>query len=179
LQLRSFLEPMIVQQPFDENWYLATNPDVAEAVRADLNLSAHSHFIQYGYFEGRAPVSGILNPIPDSVSSGAQLHEVQSGLEGYLDLCTNTRIAGWAWDSLHPERHVTVEIIIDERPLAQIIAREYRKDLKNAGIGDGTYGYCYTPSVSIDPKSQRISVMITEAGMRFPLSDLSPIQTLD
>jgi len=40
---------------FDENWYLARNPDVAEAIEAGLISSAFEHFNLYGKFEGRAP----------------------------------------------------------------------------------------------------------------------------
>ena len=54
-ELRAILEPMLARAPFDENWYLAAYPDVAEAVLKDRNLSAHSHFIWHGYFDGRAP----------------------------------------------------------------------------------------------------------------------------
>jgi SAM-dependent methyltransferase len=55
-EVRQFLEPMIARLPFDEGWYLSANPDVAAAVQIDPNLSAHAHFVQYGYFEGRAPM---------------------------------------------------------------------------------------------------------------------------
>lgn len=39
----------------DEAWYLATYPDVAEAVRAGHIGSAREHFLYNGYFEGRWP----------------------------------------------------------------------------------------------------------------------------
>lgn len=90
------------------------------------------------------------------------------GLEGFLDLATSTLIAGWAWDSLDPERHVAVEILVDEQPLVRIIARDYREDLKAAGIGNGTHSFSYVPAVSIGPGST-ISAAIIEAGRRFPL----------
>ena len=39
----------------DEGWYLAQNPDIAEAIRAGMTESAKRHFVEYGYFEGRLP----------------------------------------------------------------------------------------------------------------------------
>ena len=39
----------------DEDWYLAQNPDIAEAIRAGTTESAKRHFVEYGYFEGRLP----------------------------------------------------------------------------------------------------------------------------
>ena len=46
---------------FDENWYLARNPDVAEALEAGQFSSALEHFNLYGKFEGRAP-GPLFNP---------------------------------------------------------------------------------------------------------------------
>jgi hypothetical protein len=40
---------------FDENWYLSTYPDVAEAVAIGVFMSGRHHFIETGYFEGRRP----------------------------------------------------------------------------------------------------------------------------
>lgn len=45
--------------PFDADWYLSQNPDVAAAVQEGSVASAHGHFIQHGYFEGRSPVPPI------------------------------------------------------------------------------------------------------------------------
>ena len=41
--------------PFDEAWYCKAYPDVAQAVKCHLISSAHQHFIDYGFFEGRSP----------------------------------------------------------------------------------------------------------------------------
>ena len=39
----------------DEDWYLAQNPDIAEAIIAGTTASAKRHFVEHGYFEGRLP----------------------------------------------------------------------------------------------------------------------------
>jgi len=41
--------------PFDATWYEMTYPDVAAAVKCRLIESAHGHYIDYGFFEGRSP----------------------------------------------------------------------------------------------------------------------------
>jgi hypothetical protein len=41
--------------PFDEAWYCRHYPDVAAAAKCGLITSAHSHFVDYGFFEGRSP----------------------------------------------------------------------------------------------------------------------------
>jgi 2-polyprenyl-3-methyl-5-hydroxy-6-metoxy-1,4-benzoquinol methylase len=93
-------------------------------------------------------------------------------LEGCVDLLTDDLIAGWAWDSGHPERHVTVQILVNDRPVTQILAQQYRADLKDAGIGDGTYAFYYSPlsPSPIDPDRQKISVRVLETGVRLERS---------
>ena len=46
---------------FDRNFYLAMNPDVAEA-----GMDPEVHYLRYGQFEGRkcCPISGTLDPTP-------------------------------------------------------------------------------------------------------------------
>jgi SAM-dependent methyltransferase len=81
-------------------------------------------------------------------------------LNGYLDVCTDALIGGWVWDSEHPARRLAVEIRADGKPMAQLIASQYREDLKKNGIGDGDYGYSYVPSSRIDLNTTRISVVV-------------------
>jgi hypothetical protein len=40
---------------FDEDWYLRTNPDVAEAVRTSVIGSGRQHYLAHGRAEGRKP----------------------------------------------------------------------------------------------------------------------------
>ena len=44
-----------IAQFFDEQYYLATNPDVAAGVAAGNQASGYAHFVQFGQFEGRNP----------------------------------------------------------------------------------------------------------------------------
>ena len=39
----------------DAPWYLARNPDIAQAIAAGATASAKQHFVEHGYFEGRLP----------------------------------------------------------------------------------------------------------------------------
>ena len=50
-----FLRPLIAGILFDEAWYLAAYPDIAEAIAAGVIPSAHEHYLQSGYFEHRLP----------------------------------------------------------------------------------------------------------------------------
>ena len=57
--LRALLETIVSQLPFDPQFYLDHNPDIAAAHKTGELKDLHRHFIESGYFEGRfgaAPV---------------------------------------------------------------------------------------------------------------------------
>ena len=53
--LESLISSLLQAVAVDEEWYLSTYPDVAEAVKSGIIPSARAHFIRNGYFEGRRP----------------------------------------------------------------------------------------------------------------------------
>ena len=59
---------------FDKKFYLASNPDV----KANWNGSAISHFIKYGWKEGRLPYAGFDMP---AIRHFANLNEVHNAIE--------------------------------------------------------------------------------------------------
>jgi hypothetical protein len=75
---------------FDEAWYLAEYPDIAEAVAAGEVKSARHHFIDSGYFEGRLPAplevdeAWYLAEYPD-VAEGIERGELQSARQHFLE----------------------------------------------------------------------------------------------
>jgi hypothetical protein len=54
--IRQLVEMALLSVPFDEQWYLAQNPDVAGAWRAGLISDLRVHYATAGYWEGRSPV---------------------------------------------------------------------------------------------------------------------------
>ena len=75
---------------FDEAWYLAEYPDIAEAVAAGDLRSARHHFIDSGYFEGRMPraleidEAWYLAEYPD-VAEGIARGEIESARQHFLE----------------------------------------------------------------------------------------------
>ena len=75
---------------FEEKWYIAKYPDVAEAVRAGAFRSGRQHFIDVGYFEGRRPrefdvdETWYLKTYPD-VAEGIGKGEIKSAHEHFND----------------------------------------------------------------------------------------------
>jgi hypothetical protein len=53
--VRSLVELLLNFWPFDEQWYLTTYPDIAEAVRQGTFASGRAHYLHFGYFENRLP----------------------------------------------------------------------------------------------------------------------------
>ncbi len=51
----NILKMMIAGVEVDEEWYLRTYEDIAQAVKEGTIKSARQHFVDDGYFEGRLP----------------------------------------------------------------------------------------------------------------------------
>jgi hypothetical protein len=54
-QFTNMIRTLLQAIEVDEAWYLRQYPDVAEAIRNGIVISAREHFINDGYFEGRIP----------------------------------------------------------------------------------------------------------------------------
>jgi hypothetical protein len=65
LPLESFLalvRAAFAGPAFDAEWYVATYPDVATAIATGIVPDAVTHFVRFGYFEGRRPRSFDVDP---------------------------------------------------------------------------------------------------------------------
>ena len=65
-------------------------------------------------------------------------------LHGNLDRVSKDGwISGWCWYPNYPDEHVDLSILIDDEPVGITRAANFRGDLKDAGIGDGTHGFAF------------------------------------
>jgi hypothetical protein len=105
--LRNLLDAALKDVVVDENWYREAYPDVDEAIRDGIIVSARAHYLTAGYFEDRLPHPMVvdeewyLDQHPDvksAVSRGyfsAQQHfEVSGYREGRIPY------AGWKIKSM-------------------------------------------------------------------------------
>ncbi|WP_019866484.1 Lcl C-terminal domain-containing protein [Methylovulum miyakonense] len=74
---------------------------------------------------------------------------VHAALESKLETATCDAIKGWAWNSASPSSRIQVDIYDGTAKLTTLTAQLLRTDLKNAGKGDGQYGFAYVPPTSI------------------------------
>lgn len=60
---------------------------------------------------------------------------------GFFDHIHDGHAYGWAFNQNSPGERVTIDIYCDGNLVGQSIANEFRKDLLDAGIGDGYYSF--------------------------------------
>jgi hypothetical protein len=93
----------------------------------------------------------VVQPAPDSTT-----------LNGSLDTVGPQDIAGWAWDSTHPDNPIAVDIYDGETLLGTVPANEFRPDLVNEKIGNGAHAFTFpTPQRLLDGKEHVIRVLAT------------------
>ncbi len=87
--LREIIATAVAGLPFDEEFYLAQNPDIREAAAEGSVTDLRAHFVNEGYLEGRFGVRPDLDEVfyretyPD-VANAIANGEVASGLDHYL-----------------------------------------------------------------------------------------------
>jgi hypothetical protein len=74
---------------------------------------------------------------------GMQVTQVPHDYAGHHDVADCERIIGWAWDADRPNTPVDVDIFDGDRLLARVSADIFRRDLLQAGYGDGRHGFEY------------------------------------
>jgi hypothetical protein len=75
--IRQMISLLLAGMDFDEGWYLARYPDIADAVKAGTFKSGKEHFLSNGYFEGRQPFPIVV----DAAWYLAQYPEVAKAIE--------------------------------------------------------------------------------------------------
>jgi hypothetical protein len=81
----------------------------------------------------------------------------QEKIEHYriqLDQSSIEKIAGWVFNPEISTYRAKIEIRCGNTVVACGLANEYRQDLTDAGIGDGTYAFTLTPDLSQFPQNE-------------------------
>lgn len=132
-------------KPKDTHWNIAGNKLAAEIIAQNL-------------FH--------IQPAPNASAAAVSPSEY----EGFHDETDCRSIKGWAWDKLHPNEPVQVELYDGDASIGAVIANQFRKDLLDAHKGNGAHAFDYAvPARLKDGKPHAIRVRI--AGTQFGLSD--------
>jgi len=81
----------------------------------------------------------------------------QTNIEHYriqLDQSSIDKVAGWVFNPENSTYRAKIEIRCGDTVVACGLANEYRQDLTDAGIGDGTYAFTLTPNLSLFPHNE-------------------------
>ncbi|NQZ87244.1 MAG: hypothetical protein HRT54_06655 [Colwellia sp.] len=71
-----------------------------------------------------------------------------------LDQSAIDKVAGWVFNPENSTYRAKIEIRCGDTVVACGLANEYRQDLTDAGIGDGTYAFTLTPNLSLFPHNE-------------------------
>ncbi len=87
-------------------------------------------------------------------------------IKGNIDAIEGYYIYGWVYNPESPDEKVEINVYIDGKNIAEGIADKYRKDLEEAGIGDGKHAFeIKIPEKYLDEKEHEISIHSKKSGM--------------
>jgi glycosyltransferase involved in cell wall biosynthesis len=72
-------------------------------------------------------------------------------LRGNVEVADRRIIAGWAMLESHPDVPVRLEVMVNGVVVAEVLAKQYRRDLEAAGIGDGRHAFRLQLPQPLDP----------------------------
>lgn len=87
-------------------------------------------------------------------------------VEGHLDLIIGGKVEGWAYDKKLPDGSLSVALFIDDRFVTNIVCDQYRRDLKDGGIGDGFHAFSTDiPEKFMDGMEHTIDVRVGDKSL--------------
>ena len=99
-------------------------------------------------------------------ASGADRAATVPAMEGYLERVFPKKIEGWAWDPRRPDTPIVVELYDGESFLVTVVANQPRRDLVEAGKGNGRHVFLIpTPASLKDGKAHDIHAKIAGFGI--------------
>jgi hypothetical protein len=91
------------------------------------------------------------------------LHRRRPELTGYLDAVSDGYARGWAYDRTRPRKRLALEVYAAGDRLGVSRAELFRRDLAEAGIGDGRFGFEFQlPDKNVNPETISIKVKQTD-----------------
>jgi glycosyltransferase involved in cell wall biosynthesis len=83
--------------------------------------------------------------------------------QGNVDLLTRHRIEGWAFDRESPEKPVALVFLDNGEALVRTLANRYRRDLEDAGLGDGRHSFSVIIPGGLSPLIRHLIQVVGEA----------------
>lgn len=92
---------------------------------------------------------------------GTQNLTTRSKPKGWLEQVSDKGLVlGWAWYPDRPDARVELEIVVDGHVVGTTVAANFRKDILDAGFGDGKSGFSWPlpHMLLLQPKAMTVSV---------------------
>ncbi len=94
-------------------------------------------------------LDALLRPVVTSAAAALK----PGPLRGYIDILDAPwTINGWASDADHSTLPVLLEVLLEDRVIASVLACDYRSDLEASGIGHGRSAFFLTLPVRLRPE---------------------------
>ena len=85
-------------------------------------------------------------------------------LKGSIDLLDQNELRGWVQDEASPGRTVSLVIYDNDREIGRTRARLFRKDLREAGIGNGLHAFEFKFEVALSPRIKHVIHVRSQDG---------------
>lgn len=86
---------------------------------------------------------------------------------GFVDAVEAGSVEGWAFSTTSPEIRVSVRLLVDQTPVAEVTADAYRPDVESRGYGDGCCGFQMSlPDAFVDGREHVVDVVDASNGQR-------------
>jgi hypothetical protein len=105
--LRGLIQAAVARAPFSDDFYLQTNPDIAEAHAAGNIPDLQRHYIESGFFEGR---SGAPPPVDETYYTTLYKDVGQAVARGDIASATEHYLRQGAAEGRIPNRQIKLEI---------------------------------------------------------------------
>ncbi|WP_165760024.1 glycosyltransferase family 4 protein [Acetobacter cibinongensis] len=90
----------------------------------------------------------------------------QASLHGSVDVVNRQHVAGWVLDSTHPDKTVWLTIKVNGKEIDRFPANRFRRDIREAGFGNGRSGFDYVFTTALNPAEDH-TVEFWSGGQRF------------
>ena len=145
--------------PFERHTHPEPGPDPANRI---FTVVVNDVIDEFRIDRSKTVLTDIGLLLPDTFAAGRSYR-----FSGHLDLADQGRIAGWAWDRQHRNSPVQVKVYDMDTPIATVPAAQFRKDLRDAQIGNGDHSFSY-PVAMQDAKLHIVHVLVAETNSELP-----------
>lgn len=114
-------------------------------------------------FEAQSRVAAAEMATPSSAVTSAPAKPVLP--VAFIDqVAPDGQVLGWSWHPAFPEQRICLDVLVDGEVVGSAVASELRPDLRDAGIGDGEYGFHFVLPWSSFAKKAKSVISVRERG---------------